>query len=360
MKITISDPQKPTDEDGPTTSNTHSEASETIDVPPSFPIVRAINAAGVTEAHDFVQGLLTEGGASVVYGPSNCGKSFWIIDLARCVASGEAFRDELETEIGAVVYVALEGSFGVRNRLEALRHAGHISDETPLFLCFAPLSLLEMQDTAMITESIKQASIISGLPCRLVILDTLARAMAGGDENRSTDMTAAVKAIDMIRGETGAHVCIIHHCGKDEAKGARGHSSLRAAVDTELEVYRPEGGNISTVRTTKQRDMPLGEPMPFSLKQVELGTDRRGNPITSCTVHHEDSIMAQTRTKPGRKRKVSDSELLELLPMPTTSAWQQAAQDELGLGKSAFHDALRSIKDTSAYRDSDKIWRAVR
>lgn len=357
MKIS---PPKPPTEDETETRNTHEEPTVPIEVVQGFPIVRATSAAGVTEASDFVQGLLTEGGASVLYGPSNCGKSFWIIDLARCVATGKPFRDELETETGAVVYVALEGSFGVRNRLEALKQAGTISDETPMFLCFAPLSLLEMKDTAMITESIKQATQISGLPCRLVILDTLARAMAGGDENRSTDMTAAVKAIDLIREDTGAHVCIIHHCGKDEAKGARGHSSLRAAVDTELEIYRPDGSNISTVRATKQRDMPLGEPMPFSLKQVELGIDRRGNAITSCTVHHEDTIMAQTRSKPGRKRKTGDTDLLALLPQATTSAWAKAAGEELGLGKTAFYDALKGLKDVSAYRDQDKIWRTVR
>ena len=80
-----------------------------------------------------------------------------------------------------------------------------------------------------------------------------------------------------IRAATGAHVLLVHHCGKDEARGARGHSSLRAAVDTEIEISRPEGETISTVRATKQRDLSPGEAMPFSLKQVTLGTDRRGN-----------------------------------------------------------------------------------
>ena len=92
--------------------------------PQPFTIARASEIKGRTEAADFVEGLLTEAGASVVYGPSNCGKSFWALDLAACVATGTAFRDELEVDHGAVVYVALEGTQGARNRIEALRQAG--------------------------------------------------------------------------------------------------------------------------------------------------------------------------------------------------------------------------------------------
>lgn len=75
---------------------------------------------------------------------------------------------------------------------------------------------------------------------------------------------AAVAGIDAVRAATGAHVAVIHHCGKDEARGARGHSSLRAAVDTEIEISRADGETISTVRVTKQRDMAIGDPLPFS------------------------------------------------------------------------------------------------
>ena len=104
--------------------------------------------------------------------------------------------------------------------------------------------------------------------------------MAGGDENSGKDIGAAVKVMDKIREETGAHVCLIHHCGKDEARGARGHSSLRAAIDTEIEITRPEGSIISTVRATKQRDLQAGDAMPFSLKVITIGMNRRGKPIT--------------------------------------------------------------------------------
>jgi hypothetical protein len=326
------------------------------DRPQAFPLVHISQITEAAEAEDFVEGLLTSGGASLLYGPSNCGKSFWILDKAASVATGRPFRDELETDQGAVVYVALEGTNGIKNRIKAMRERGLITDTTPLYLCFSPVCLLTPGHAEQLAESVMQAAANSNLPCRLVILDTLARAMAGGDENAGKDMTEAVRAIDAIRSATGAHVLVVHHCGKDEAKGARGHSSLRAAVDTEIEVSRPEGKTVSTVRVTKQRDMAIGEPMPFRLETVTVGTDRRGNPITSCVVHHEDAMMATTRAKAGRPPVATDDELLALLPAESTSAWEKAAKDELEVTRSSFHRALKRLKVNSAKQGTGGGW----
>lgn len=312
--------------------------------PEPFPLIRCGDIEGTAEALDFVESLLTEGGASVVYGGSNTGKSFWALDLGACVATGRDFRGELEVDLGAVVYVCLEGTHGAKNRIAALKLAGLLPDTAPLFLVFSPVNLLEAGHAGRLAATVAEAAKQSSLPCKLVILDTLARGMAGGDENSGKDMSQAVQAVDKVRAATGAHVMLIHHCGKNELLGARGHSSLRAAMDTEIEVFRPDGETVSTVKITKQRDMPLGEPMPFTLESVTLGTDRRGKPITSCTVRHEDSILAATRGKAGRKCDVSPVKLLELLPQPTTSEWQKVAKTELGVSESAFYRALEKIK----------------
>jgi hypothetical protein len=318
--------------------------------PEPFAFQIADEIGGVTEPLDFVEGLLTENGASVLYGPSNCGKTFWFLDLAACVATGRHFRDELEVEQGTVVYVCLEGSLGARNRIEALRRAGKLPPGSPLFLCFAPVSLLTPGHAGRLAETVKAAAAQSAIPCKLVIIDTLARAMAGGDENAGKDMTEAVSAIDAVRAATGAHVAIVHHCGKDEARGARGHSSLRAAVDTEIEISRPDGESISTVRVTKQRELSPGEPMPFSLKVATLGIDRRGKPITSCTVHHEDSILAATRGKVGRAPLCTPDGMLKFLPADTVKAWQEAVREETGLDRTQFYAHKKTLEHAGKVR----------
>jgi RecA-family ATPase len=57
---------------------------------------------------------------SVIYGPSNCGKTFFVVDLALHVALGREWRGRA-VDRGAVVYLSLEGAQGIRNRLAAFR-----------------------------------------------------------------------------------------------------------------------------------------------------------------------------------------------------------------------------------------------
>jgi hypothetical protein len=322
-----------------------------------FGLVPADELEEVSETRDFVEGLLIDGGFSVVYGPSNCGKSFWALDLAAHVASQPTWRHgESEIENGAVIYVALEGASGVKNRIKALRKRGILTRGDRLLVCRERFSLLEPGHADRMAKTIAAVAESLDVPVRLVILDTLSRAMAGGDENSGQDMTTAIATVDAIRAATGAHVIVIHHSGKDEAKGARGHSSLRAAADTEIEIFRPAGQSVSTVRVTKQRDLPIGEPMPFTLETVVLGTDRRGKEITSCVVRHEDPIMAAKRGNPGKRREFLLKRLLALLPAVSTADWQRRAADELGLSESTFHRLRREIPETLAAKDNDGRW----
>jgi hypothetical protein len=124
----------------------------------------------------------------------------------------------------------------------------------------------------------------AGLTLELVVIDTLSRAMAGGNENSPDDMGKLVRRCDDIRIATGAAVALIHHAGKDEARGARGHSSLKAASDTEIEVSRSEATGVATAYVAKQRDHPSGQTFPFKLEVVEIGQDEDGENVTSCVL----------------------------------------------------------------------------
>ena len=79
---------------------------------------------------------------------------------------------------------------------------------------------------------------------------------------------------------------IVHHTGKDRSKGARGHSSLRAALDTEIELK--VDGLVRVASVTKQRDMESGKKVAFTLEVVELGLDNDLEAVTSCVVSPAD------------------------------------------------------------------------
>lgn len=314
---------------------------ETPPPPEAFDIMLADELEEGEEPEEIIENLFTEGGAGMVYGDSNSGKTFFALDLAAHVASGKKWRDDLEVTQGAVVYVALEGGRALKNRIKALRQAGILTPGAPLFICRDRVSLLEKGHAAKLAQTVRNAAMRSSMPCTLVVLDTMARAMAGGDENKGEDMTEAISCIDAVRAATGAYVLIVHHSGKDAARGARGHSSLRAAIDTEIEVFRNEGEEIITAKITKQRDLEYGPPMPFKLKVLEVGMNKRGKVITSCVLHHQDEMMATERKGPGRPKKFNADDFLRFLPAEDAADWFKKASAEIKIASSTFYE----IKD---------------
>jgi len=233
---------------------------------------------------DFVEGLLSDGAMSVAYGPSNVGKTFVVTDLGLHVAAGMAWHGR-EIEAGPVLYFAMEGGHGIRNRVALWkREHGFDGLSIPFAVAPYPVNLLDPADFERVRATFRAAEARHGRVARLAIFDTLNRAMGGANENASEDMGRLIAAADALRHEFGVHVLLIHHSGKDDSKGSRGHSSLRAALDTEIEVLRPEGQTIGTIRVRKQRDLPKDEDAYFRLDVLELGTNRRGKPVTSAIV----------------------------------------------------------------------------
>lgn len=250
-----------------------------------------------------IKGVLGCGAMSVVYGPSNSGKTFFALDLAYHLAIGAQWRGR-RVKAAAVLYLAAEGGQGVRNRIAALR-ATHGVCDVPLALRRAGLDLLHKEaDLQHVFDLAKEVQAKAPGAPLLIVIDTLSRIMAGGDENSAADMTALIRNIDAIREATGAHIMLVHHTGKDTARGARGHSSLRAATDTEIEVgvTGEEDEQHRAAMVTKQRDYQGGETFAFTLKSVELGHDQDGDKVTSCIVESADAeeFKAAKKAKVGR------------------------------------------------------------
>ena len=147
----------------------------------------------------------------------------------------------------------------------------------------------------------------TGHPLRLVVVDTLARVLAGGDENTGQDMGAVIDRLDRIRRETGAAILLVHHEGKDSSKGARGHSSLLAAVDCALEI------KDGVLKVEKQRDGQTGARFGFKIRQVPLGTSAKGKAVTSAVAVSTDYGATRDFGPPHLKRGSTAAKALEIL-----------------------------------------------
>lgn len=253
-----------------------------------FPLVYIDDLQPSLDADDFVQGVLQEGSAVVVYGESNSGKTFFVTDLSLHVAAGIPWRGK-RVDQGGVIYCALEGNRGFRNRVVAWREQ---HDTLPGPIHFAaiqvPINMLDAEHhIPALCAAVKQAAERMGVPIKMIVIDTLSRALAGGDENSSVDMGALIANMDNIRADTKALVAFIHHSGKDASKGARGWSGIRAAIDTEIEIKVDEDGQ-RVAEVVKQREMQKGQTFAFELDIIELGTNQHGEAVTTCLVKHSD------------------------------------------------------------------------
>lgn len=225
-----------------------------------------------------VKGLVSPG-VGMIFGASNSGKTAAALDLVAHVAAGLDYRGR-RTRAGLVVWLALEAPDSFANRLAAwLLHHGMSAGDLRLVSVAGALDLRDAGSVRGLLDTLSLIEARMGEPPAAVVIDTLARAMPGADENAGADMGRAVAALDAIQARfAGVAVLAIHHSGKDSSRGARGHSSLTAAVDTALEV---KAGDLRELTIHKARDARTGESLAFDLQPVELGRDEDGDPVTA-------------------------------------------------------------------------------
>lgn len=322
---------------------------------PKAPLVTfadAVASALQQSAKPLVKGLLDQGALSVLYGESNVGKTFVAMDIAYHVATGLAWA-ERRTAHSGVVYVAAEGGHGARRRAKALanRYGDAATREAKFRFWLGGVNLLRSDtDLTTLTAEVRALGDVG-----LIVIDTLSRALAGGDENASTDMGALVKNVDRLRHSTGAHVMLVHHSGKDRARGARGHSLLRAATDTEIEVAD------NAIMVTKQRDLDGNFRRGFVLEPVQLGVDADGDAITSCTVR-----LAHAGARPVAQPTPAEEEVLAALRRlhrvegPGAVFKPQRISDECttGVKAEAVRTRLRTLEGKHLVeRSGDGLWR---
>jgi hypothetical protein len=260
-----------------------------------------------TEPEHLVRDLIPRGGLVVVWGPPKCGKSFWAMDAVLHVALGWEYRGRA-VHRGAVVYCAFEGQSGYGKRAEAFR-LRKLSDHTgpvPFHLVAAPMNFIA-----------EHGDLIDAIRFRLgaetkpvaVVLDTLNRSLVGS-ESDDKDMAAYLRSADAIRENFECTVIIVHHCGVDASR-PRGHSSLTGAVDAQLAVKRDNAGNV-IVEVEWMKDGEEGHKVACRLEVVEVGTNNRGQIISSCVVVPADNVPGTALAKPARTPKAAQTALRAL------------------------------------------------
>ena len=166
-------------------------------------------------------------------------------------------------------------------RVRAWKKANRVTGLVGVQFIGVPVKLLDPADVGALVE------VIGPLGPKVVVLDTFARCMTGGDEDRAKDVGVAIEAADTIRRAIGGFVLLLHHPTKVGDK-ERGSGSFRGAVETVMKLSRSGRNERLTLSCEKQKDGV--EFSTFGLRLAQITLDDQ---TTSCVI---DGCVTGTRT----------------------------------------------------------------
>lgn len=307
----------------------------------------------IPSRRSLVKGWLDMNSLAMLYGRSGGGKSFTAIDMALHVVTGSWWYGA-KVRKGTVLYVVAEGATGIADRQTAWeKRNNHYTPVDGIFWLPRPVNLLDVVNASAL------ATLAVELGVSMVVIDTLARSMSGGDENAGKDMSRVIEAADHIKTKTGACVLVVHHSGKDEAAGARGWSGIKGAVDTELELKSAE--NILILTTTKQKDGAELQPMRFTLVPERWGCpecDGKGflpdtgeecdrcdgdQEVGSVAIAKYTGQVARDAGVMGRAQSTLDALVsIDTGDGVSSAQWQEVAHEQ-GVSKASFFRHRKSL-----------------
>lgn len=285
-----------------------------------------------------IDGVVPEGDYSVLWGPSQQGKSFIALDWAVCISEGLSWHDR-PTIRGPVVYIAAEGGRGIAKRIRALMTHYQLVDLPGLYYIVKPVMLREATETDILLNRLEQLDVEPAL----IIVDTLSRTFGGGDEN-GADMGQFVDRVAYLASEHQTTVLVIHHSNAG-GKRERGNTALRCGANAMFECRAVmEGSNLQKVCVIpdKQKDDMRGEEYWLQVQAVE----------DSIVLVPGAPPPATPRARPGHgtAQPMSADDMYRVLTHSeegyTWGEWKLAT----GLEKSAFCRRLARLKNADDAR----------
>jgi AAA domain len=148
-----------------------------------------------------------------------------------------------------------------------------------------------------------------------VVVDTVSRALAGGDENSPSDMGNFVSNCDRLREDTRATVLGVHHVPKGGAD-PRGHSCLKNGSEVRM-LAKKVGHKLFQLDLEHLKDGEAGGELLFELESAVVGTNVDGEEVTG-------GLVIQTNLRPaggsgGSAKKLTETQMRILQEMNKTA-----------------------------------------
>ena len=267
-----------------------------------LPLLSDINIEVLPDPVWLIDRVLVQNSLVALYGPWASFKSFIALDWALSLATGLPWlgRPVMRCD---VLYICAEGVGGLKNRIAAWKQHHGITGSIPgIRVIPMAVNLMDPAEAKRLILSVLAEQAASGFTPGVIICDTLARSMVGGDENSVRDTGTVINNADLIRRELGGITFLpVHHAGKDADRGMRGSTGLPGAVDTTFRVTRKDNSMSVELFCEKQKDGEDGWSVHLEAQKVTL-PPRPGTltPRQSLVLELEETTPSSSAGKSGR------------------------------------------------------------
>lgn len=261
------------------------------------------------------------------------GKTALATALALAVARGEPLLDR-DVQQGAALVVSAEAATSTMRRLRAMAEDDH---ELPISHASGQLDLVDPDAASQIVALIDATRDRFQQRTRLVVIDALASATRGSDENSGKDMGRAMGALQEVIQARSVTVLLLAHTPKGGGDLVRGHSSVLGDVDAHVSLTG--SGDLKRIQIIKMRDAEAGLTVPLRLV-VEDQDLFRVLPTEGT---------ARSAARPSRLSRDASAALEALQGLggeASLDAWRTACVEAFGPRPSggAIREALRKAK----------------
>lgn len=276
-----------------------------------------------------LKGLLIERGLACMHGESGAGKSFLMLDMIAAMGSGDPtwFGHSIKKQV-PICCLALEGQGGLRKRVVGWEKGKkrEFPESVKFFtgdFSLRRANLTDRENAERMGRFCAALNLMNGgMYNGLIVIDTLAQAANGADENSSRDMGELIAGMKYLQEKTGSTILIVHHSTKAEQATMRGHGSLKAAMDLVVEVIKyaklENEQHCKAWRGEKVKDAEETRFVPFELKSdVLMDPDEDGEienaayvqEVTTTAMDYDDATgqWLQLQKRPEVSKSTRDA-----------------------------------------------------
>lgn len=284
--------------------------------------------------------ILAEEETTLISAAPKAGKTLVTETLGLHIAAGMDLGELKVFEKRPVIYLALESQTAIRKRMVAWKQHHNIDTtdfaEFPFFVLERPYNMLAQENRLELATKVAKADKYfqaNDLEATgLIVIDTLTKAMAGGDQNSVEDTSSVFELVADLRtlGVT-APIVFVHHTKKDDAASPRGSSNIQAEPDTLLSLQKAETGEL-VLSVALARSIEDDHSFAFAIETEDLGVTAQGYHITAPVL---SAVTEEHRADTAASERVVNERTFDMVAKEIT---------KMGVGEhsaQAMHDWLK-------------------